>query len=277
PTQEEVDEKIKEEEAKKTEAEQQTEEPAPTPIPVVGEPNIAGNEGVSGWAAIEQSVTAEPVVVNMNGSTEVPASVLKAVKSAKSELVIGISEDIVWTIPGSAVADDVADVNLGVTENTGSIPQEAVDAVAANSIETKQFEVEYDGAFGFRATLSMKTNQNNAGKYANLFCYRGAGEPMEFIDSSQIDANGGMKFGMVHASSYVIVVSDEKYSQDTVEGTENVKVKSSEKESKTAWILLGILFLSIVLIAAAVTVVMRKRQQDLKKQHKQQHTTQHKR
>lgn len=99
---------------------------------------------------------------------------------------------------------------------------------------------------------------------------------MEFIDSSQIDANGGMKFGMVHASSYVIVVSDEKYSQDTVEGTENVKVKSSEKESKTAWILLGILLFSIVLVAAAVIVVMRKRQRDLKKQHRQQHGTPHK-
>ena len=274
-TQEEIDEKIKEEAAKKAEAEQ-SQESIPTPIPVAGEPNIVGNEGVSGWAAIEQSITAEPVVVNMNGATEVPASVLKAVKSAKSELVIGISEEIVWTIPGSAVADDVTDVNLGVVENTASIPQEAVDTVAANSIETKQFEIEYDGAFGFWATLSMRTNQDHAGKYANLFCYHGTGEPMEFIDSSQIDANGGMKFGMVHASSYVIVVSDEKYSQDAVEGTENVKVKSSEKESKTAWILLGILLFSIVIVAAAVIVVMRKRQRDLKKQHRQQHGTPHK-
>ncbi len=264
-TQEEVTEKLEEE------AEQNTEETAPIPVPAAGEPSIASDESISGWAAIEQSVTAEPVVVNMNGATEVPASVLKAVKAAGSELVVEMENNIIWTIPGSAVSEDVTDVNLGVTEDTASIPQEAIDTVAKNSIATKQFEVEYDGAFGFRATLAMTLDRTGAGKYANLFCYQGAGEPMEYIDSCEIDTMGGASFGMVHASSYVIVVSDEKYSEAAVDAKEAVKNKS---ESKTAWILLVVLLISIVLIAVCVTVVMKKRQQDLRNQHRQGHKKQ---
>lgn len=263
-TQEEVTEEIKAEETT-----QNTEETTPIPVPAAGEPNIASDESISGWSAIELSVTADPVVVNMNGSTEVPASVLKAVKAAGSELVIGMENNIIWTIPGSAISEDVTDVNLGIIEDTASIPQEAIDTVAKNSIATKQFEVEYDGAFGFKATLAMTLDRTNAGKYANLFCYQGAGQPMEYIDSSEIDTIGGASFGMVHASSYVIVVSDEKYSEATVDGSEAVKTKSSE--SKTAWILLIVLFISIVIIAVCVTVVMKKRQQDLRNQHRQNH------
>lgn len=274
-TQAELDEKIKEEEAAK-EAEKASDETTaaePTPIPVATEPSMVGNDGVAGWTAIEQNVTAEPVVVNMNGSTEIPATVLQAVKSAGTELVVGMNDNIVWTIPGSAISDDVTDINLGVVENTNSIPEEAIATVAKNSIATKQFEVEHEGPLGFRATLTMMVDKANAGKYANLFCYQGAGQPMEFIDSCEIDTTGSTSFGMVHASSYVIVISDEKYSAATVEGSEDVKVKTNKAESKGLWILLIVLVVSIVIIAAGVTVVMKKRQQDLKKKpHHTDHT-----
>ena len=260
-TQEQTTEKTKE-----SDAEQAT--PTPTPIPVVTGPTIAGNTEAAGWDAIKQAATEGPVAVSMNGTTEIPATVLQTIKSAKTELTVEM-DHVVWTIPGSAVSDDVTDVNLGVVEDTNRIPQEAVDTVAKNSIATKQFEVEYEGPLGFRATLSMQTDQANAGKFANLFCYQGAGEPMEFIDSSQISEDGKMSFGMVHASSYVIVISDEKYSEETVQGTENVKVKTEKKESRTGWILLIVLIISIVLIAAAVTLVMKKRQEELRKHHRQ--------
>lgn len=93
---------------------------------------------------------------------------------------------------------------------------------------------------------------------------------MEFIDSCEIDTTGSTSFGMTHASSYVIVVSDEKYSEATVNGSEDVKVKSNQKEDKALWMLLIILVLSIVIIAVGVTVVMKKRQQALRDRKKHQ-------
>ncbi len=263
-TQEELTEKIQEAE----EAQEATKEEAM--VPAADEPSLVENGGVAGWTAIEQSVTADPVVVKMNGSTEVPAAVLQAVKAAGSELVIGMSDNIVWTIPGSAISSDVTDVNLGVVEDTNSIPEEAIATVAANGTVAKQFEVEYEGPLGFRATLTMMVDKANAGKYANLFCYKGTGQPMEFIDSCEIDTTGSTSFGMTHASSYVIVVSDEKYSEATVNGSEDVKVKSNQKEDKALWMLLIILVLSIVIIAVGVTVVMKKRQQALRDRKKHQ-------
>lgn len=258
-------EKLREESAQKTETEQpaagETQPAAEAQTAGGSQPVLASAPEEKGWGAIEAHMDSNPVAVEMNGTTEVPATVLATAKQTGSELILGMSNDVVWSIEASAIGSNVADVDMGIVENVQSIPQEVLTSAASEGTVEKQFDLKHEGDFGFAAKLTIKVNTNAAGKYANLLYYNKATNAMEVIGSSKVNDKGEATFQMTHASSYAVVVTEKEMAQAAASaGSSPANVVKTEKKSNSGWIWFAVIAVIVLVIAIAAVLYMRRKQ-----------------
>ena len=257
-------EKLREESAQKTETEQSAAaetQPAAEAQPAGGsQPVLASAPEEKGWGAIEAHMDSNPVAVEMNGTTEVPATVLATAKQTGSELILGMSNDVVWSIEASAIGSNVADVDMGIVENVQSIPQEVLTSASSEGTVEKQFDLKHEGDFGFAAKLTIKVNTDAAGKYANLLYYNKTTNAMEVIGSSKVNEKGEATFQMTHASSYAVVVTEKEMTQAASAGSSPANVVKTEKKSNSGWIWFVVAAVIVLVIAIAAVLYMRRKQ-----------------
>jgi len=152
--------------------------------------------------------------VNMNlpaGKAVVEASVLKNLAGRQVTLNVQTG-DIIWTIQGMDVPSGTSlnKLDLSVDTKAAAVPDQVVRSIAGTS-RTAQFSLAHDGAFGFDAQLSMKTEKRNIGLWANLYYYDPASRALEFQHASQVDSAGRMSFPFQHASDYVVIFDKTKH------------------------------------------------------------------
>lgn len=151
--------------------------------------------------------------VNMNlpsGKVVVEANVLKNLAGRQVTLSVQTG-DIIWTIQGMDVPSGTSLNKLDLSVDTkAAVPDRVVRSVAGTS-RTAQFSLAHNGAFGFNAQLSMKTEKRNIGLWANLYYYNPASRTLEFQHASQVDSAGRMSFPFQHASDYVVIFDKTKH------------------------------------------------------------------
>ena len=176
-------------------------------------PFIKGDDGKEGWPVIGEEIDAaddgDTVVVDMNGSTTVPGNIIESVAGRDITIIFDMGDGITWSVNGKSVtADNIQDINLGVSRDTKNIPVDVINHVTGERY-SMTITIEHDGEFGFTAVLTVNMEKKNAGLYASLFYYNKAAEDLEFVCADEIDADGNAELSFTHASDYTIVIDEE--------------------------------------------------------------------
>ncbi|RFZ76575.1 hypothetical protein DS742_22710 [Lacrimispora amygdalina] len=244
-------------------------------------PYLAGDEEKSGWEAIMTEIkeisdqeSQEPgrIMVEMNGGTTIPANVIATLQGKNLNLVLDMGDGITWTINGMDVSEDaLLDIDLGVTKKTSVIPEDVVNRIRGEN-RSVQIELAHNGAFGFKATLTIAFEKGEVGKFANLFYYNEETGKLEYMESTQVEEDGKATLTFVHASAYTIVLSNvamDESAVDSLTETENQTEDSTKADSTEVqvteetsgnmmvfWILLGII---VVVVIGGTTIYMRRK------------------
>lgn len=172
-------------------------------------PSISGDNDKSGWDAIISEIAASgdgaKVVVDMNGATKVPSSIMREIEGLDIDLVLNMGRGTKWTINGLSVTGH-KNIDFGVSKNTRHIPGEVVSTV--DGTYKRQISLDHNGTFGCTAALTVDVGTKYNGLYANLFYYNPKTESLELTDCSLI-SGGNAKFMFTHASDYLITVTAE--------------------------------------------------------------------
>jgi len=184
-------------------------------------PSIAGSEA-TGWDAITQYITDNStgsITVDMNGESTVEQEVFEAVKGKDIDLTFDLGNGIEWIINGTDIPEDtdtslLQGIDFDLSMNTDSIPTELMDELG--DTDKVQISLEYDGSFGFTATLRLPMDEKYSGKFANLFYYNPLTNQLELQAVGVINSNGTVEFPFTHASDYVVVISDTVIPEDAM-------------------------------------------------------------
>lgn len=176
-------------------------------------PFIKGDDGREGWPVIGEQIDGaddgDTVIVDMNGSTTVPGNIIESIAGRDVTIVFDMGDGITWSVNGKSVtADNIQDINLGVSRDTKNIPVDIINNVTGERY-SMTITIEHDGEFGFTAVLTVNMEKKNAGLYASLFYYNKASEELEFMCADEIDAEGNAELSFNHASDYTIVIDEE--------------------------------------------------------------------
>ena len=181
------------------------------------EPDGPATEDSEGWSAIEDELAladdGDDIAVDMNGATEVPASVLENAAGKNVNLTLDLGDNVSWRVNGADIPTDadLSDLDLAVTMDSDGIPVDVIDTVTSESSTTVQMTLAHDGAFGFTMTLSAPLGKENAGYWANLYHYDEDAEALRFEAATLIDDDGNAKLPMRHASQYAIVIDNHSH------------------------------------------------------------------
>lgn len=184
------------------------------------EPDGPATEDSEGWSAIEDELAladdGDDIAVDMNGATEVPASVLENAAGKNVNLTLDLGDNVSWRVNGADIPTDadLSDLDLAVTMDSDGIPVDVIDTVTSESSTTVQMTLAHDGAFGFTMTLSAPLGKENAGYWANLYHYDEDAEALRFEAATLIDDDGNAKLPMRHASQYAIVIDNHSHAAE---------------------------------------------------------------
>lgn len=193
-------------------------------------PFIKGDDGREGWSVIGEQIDGaddgDTVIVDMNGSTTVPGNIIESIADRDITIIFDMGDGITWSVNGKSVtADNIQDINLGVSRDTKNIPVDIINNVTGERY-SMTITIEHDGEFGFTAVLTVNMEKKNAGLYASLFYYNKASEELEFMCADEIDAEGNAELSFTHASDYTIVI--DKESMDPNRESDNADTSLSD-------------------------------------------------
>ena len=138
-------------------------------------------------------------------NTNLPADVVENTKGKDVELIVNVGS-YQWSVNGMAVTNDsIADVNLGVKENQGIVPDEITNRYVDNQ-STVEVNLEHEGQFGYEAKLKIFVGLDYAGDIASVLHYNPTTGRLEYQGNSLVDDKGYVDMGLSHASSYMVVM-----------------------------------------------------------------------
>ena len=135
-----------------------------------------------------------------------------------------------------------------------------------------EFLLPCSGKFGFKAVLDYMLGMQYADQYANLFYAAGEGV-FEYAEGVVVDENGIATFAFMHASDYVIAVTDEPYIGQELNPKEEESVAEEEMSSDETmgdnvaednndsmlwWIIGGVVVIAVV-VAGVVMIKKNKK------------------
>lgn len=176
------------------------------------EPFLQNENGKIGWEIISGNILeasdGETVLVNMNGTTELPKNIVSDIAGRDIDLSLIMKGGFVWTINGMSVIK-AKNVDMGVRKISG-IPKSKVQEFFGDS-KTVQIDLRHNGDFGFTAALTLDIRNKYNGMYANSYCYKS--RKFEFGDSGEIvDGQASLRF--THASSWLITIETSPVLED---------------------------------------------------------------
>lgn len=180
------------------------------------EPDGPATADSTGWRDIQDEIASaedgDTIVVDMNGSTEVPKEIFATVQGKDVDVVFEMEDGVSWTVNGADIPTDAAlsDLDLGVDLGTDGIPVDVINTITGE-VGTVQITLAYDGDFGFAMTMTAPLGKENAGYWANLYHFDEDAEAMRFETAAKIDDAGRAQLKMHHASQYAIVIDDHSH------------------------------------------------------------------
>ena len=172
------------------------------------EVKVDSSDKVNIEKTIKQVAAGSTVTVNMSDTKSVSKDILEAAKGKDIDVVLDMG-GYTWTINGTQISgENLKDIDMSVSFGNKNIPDGDISSVAKNN-QYQTISLNYDGPFGFTASLGFNVGKNNAGKYVNLYYYTDKNE-LEYQNTGMVDENGETKLVFTHASEYVAVISDAK-------------------------------------------------------------------
>ncbi len=217
-----------------------------------------------------QTTVEDASIIDAGQTGMVYAETLKQIKEQGTNVTLQMDDHVSWTIDGSTIASDPKeDVDMGVMLGTSRIPKEMLHALTENE-NYIEVSLAYEGAFGFTAKLSVKLDQAQAGQYANLFYYNEETCAFEFMCATQVSSTGRANYEFMHASDYVIIISDDtketllaERAQELAKAQSYIKVEMPAKEpTKAAGIITLILLISAGLVIGVYLILRRMMEED---------------
>lgn len=182
------------------------------------EPYIYGDTSKSGWDTVISEIDITPdgstVRINMNGTTELPQTVVSRIQNRDINLELNMS-NTVWTINGLDVTNPKT-VNMRVSDRYEKIPDSVMDGLYSE-LNVKQLRLYHNGSFGFTANLSLNVGKKYDGYYATLYYYNTKMKQLEYSGQSYV-SGGITEFEFIHASYYAIGFSSEPLYDDVSSG-----------------------------------------------------------
>lgn len=146
----------------------------------------------------------------------------------KSGLKLKIKgKDYEWTVNGASIVKvGTEDISLLTKFELGNFTKRDVKK-EFGAVDYVPINIAHDGLFGFDANLSFKLPDGNKEKFANLFFVPGSGV-FSFVESMEIPEDNEVNFDFVHASDYLVTITDEPF--DPYDGADVIekKVKTIE-------------------------------------------------
>ncbi|MDF2587519.1 MAG: coagulation factor 5/8 type domain protein [Anaerocolumna sp.] len=215
--------------------------PTPTtPIPIeepVTEPQIVGEDDVTGWNAIKNVINnitsgntsgnsgVKTLVIDMNRDSVLPKDIITTLKGKPITLQLRMS-DYSWFIEGKDITGEkLSDIDLSITKKVNMIPESTINSTAGDR-KIMELQLAHNGEFGFLAILSLNVDEGNNGSIANLYYYDPVKKDLMLQSVNRVDEYGNVNFTFTHASDYVIVYDDKAMLDKEIS---NIKVKASEK------------------------------------------------
>ena len=178
--------------------------------------NAPATEDSDGWRDIQNEIASaedgDKIVVDMNGSTEVPKEIFETVAGKDVDVTFELEDGVSWTVNGADIPTDadLSDLDLGIDLGTDGIPVDVINTITGE-VGTVQITLAHDGDFGFAMTMTAPLGEENAGYWANLYHYDEDAEAMTFETAAKIDDAGYAALLMRHASQYAIVIDDHSH------------------------------------------------------------------
>ena len=139
--------------------------------------------------------------IDLNGGTNVPVDVVKAIATSNAEVTLKVDEVFSWTIDGSDIeAKDAKAANLSITKTTVT-GTSALRGIVGTGFSIKGTNVKSELNINFKATHS--------GEFANLF--KKVDGKLVFVDNVKVDKNGAaIGLEVSEKGEYVVMLG--KYS-----------------------------------------------------------------
>lgn len=147
--------------------------------------------------------------MDMSKTEVVYAQTLLQIREQGMEVVLNMSEDVSWTIDGSAMeGDSFEDINLKVSLGESRIPADRLKIFVGDETYV-EMSLAHEGEFGITMLLTVTLREALPDQYANLFYYDEESGAFEFMCAATVSSSSKAAFEFGHASDYVIIISDD--------------------------------------------------------------------
>ena len=165
-----------------------------------GNSNPALNGAAKSWSEIASEIAKMPlesvITIDLNGSTTVPADVIRAIRDRNITAAFNVDAAKSWTVNGAEITT-VGAAELGIYTGASSVQ-------GARGSATLRFSVKNTG---INALLNVKLNAKNAGMFANLYSI--ANGKAEFAGTAKIGKDGSVTLSGANVKGeYVIMVGE---------------------------------------------------------------------
>ena len=265
--------------------------PASGTTPSGGNPPASGSSSNGGKKTANNTsdnstaptTPAKNVTIDMKNNTVLYEEAISSIRGKDIDVILNMGNSISWTINGSnIVADEANGIDMGVTPDTGIIPDALIMRASALSTTGTVIGLSlvHNGPLDFHPVLAISTAPENAGLAANLYYYNPDIEQLEFMDAVEIDENGTIRFTFSHASDYVIIISEtvmtdtsaivsdysagnEPSSEPLSEDNDGVPLSEEEPSGlqPTAMIIIAVILLIAIAIGITLFFILRSKKE----------------
>lgn len=166
----------------------------------------------TGWTNVIRVINAArsgaSYAVEMKTETEIPSTVLTALKGKNVNILFRFSNGAVVTINGNDITSTTA-ISPVVRYGSTSIPSSLKKkAVKSNSgVSSSQFTIN-GSSFGADVSVTVKFNAKRAGCSAKLYRYNASENTLSLVSRSAVQSNGQCRFDDVkQGGEYLVVLS----------------------------------------------------------------------
>ncbi len=197
------------------------------------EPFLKGDRAKRGWPLIRREADklagGSVLAVDMNGTAEVPGSLLAAVRDRDMSAVFDMGRGLAWSVDGQAVLEgELPDTDFSIRAAPGAIPMETVRAAAAGRPHA-EFYARHEGAFAFDAVLAIDTGSIRwtggrqdsaayAGMHAGLYRYDPEEKKLEFFSEGKIGPDGTARLAFPYSQAACMVILSAQPQKSTPDG-----------------------------------------------------------
>ncbi len=165
-----------------------------------GSSNPALNGAAKSWSEIASEIAKMPlesvITIDLNGSTTVPADVIRAIRDRNITAAFNVDAAKSWTVNGAEITT-VGAAELGIYTGASSVQGARGSAALRFSVKNT----------GINALLNVKLNAKNAGMFANLYSI--ANGKAEFAGTAKIGKDGSVTLSGANVKGeYVIMVGE---------------------------------------------------------------------